>query len=305
MAENRRTCASCGTPNEEDARFCEGCGASLARECATCGVEANATARFCRGCGAPLDGQVTAPDIPAAGPARKTVTVMFADLAGSTTFEENVDAETAREVIGRYHDLLRSTAERHRAGVTKYIGDGFMAVWGVPEIGPDDAAHAVDAAVELQERFVDLAAQVAKTHRAELALRVAVNTGEVVVGAGDADLVGDALNVGARLEAECPRGRVVVGEETWRCDARPVRLRVARSGAGQGTQRARRGVPMARPPVRIRRRCPVRRPVRRGAKAAGRTRRRDRLARGTVGDRRRRPGCRQEPVGRGIHSGAR
>ena len=155
-------------------------------------------------------------DLPAAGPARKTVTVMFADLAGSTSFEEKVDAETAREVIGGYHNLLRSTAERHRAGVTKYIGDGFMAVWGVPEIGPDDAAHAVDAAVELQEHFVDLAARVAETHGVELALRVAVNTGEVVVGAGDADLVGDALNVGARLEAECPRGRVVVGEETWR-----------------------------------------------------------------------------------------
>lgn len=217
MAENRRTCASCGTANEEDARFCEGCGGSLARVCATCGLEARATARFCRGCGAPLDELATpTTEPPIAAPARKTVTVMFADLAGSTTFEERVDAETAREVIGRYHELLRSTAQRHRAGVTKYIGDGFMAVWGVPEIGPEDALRAVDAAVELQDRFVDLAAQVAKTHRTELALRVAVNTGEVVVGAGDADLVGDALNVGARLEAECPRGRVVVGEETWR-----------------------------------------------------------------------------------------
>ncbi|MFI5506969.1 nuclear transport factor 2 family protein [Mycobacterium sp. NPDC051804] len=217
MAENRRSCADCGTPNEEDSRFCEGCGGALARKCTACGVESRATARFCRGCGAPLDGQVaTDSELPAAGPARKTVTVMFADLVGSTSFEENVDAETAREVIGRYHDLLRSTAERHRAGVTKYIGDGFMAVWGVPEIGPDDAARAVDAAVELQERFVDVATEIAKTHSAQLTLRVAVNTGEVVVGTGDADLVGDALNVGARLEAECPRGHVVVGEETWR-----------------------------------------------------------------------------------------
>ena len=215
MAENRRVCTACGTTNEEDARFCEGCGGSLARVCATCGVEANATARFCRGCGAPLDSQVTH-DVSGAGPVRKTVTVMFADLAGSTSFEERVDAETAREVIGHYHDVLRSTAQRHHAGVMKYIGDGFMAVWGVPEIGADDAANAVDAAVALQERFVDLAAQVANAHGVELALRVAVNTGEVVVGAGDADLVGDALNVGARLEAECPRGRVVVGEETWR-----------------------------------------------------------------------------------------
>ncbi len=215
MVEQRRRCAACGTANEEDARYCEGCGASMARVCVTCGVEASATARFCRGCGAPLESTV-AQDVPDVGPVRKTVTVMFADLAGSTGFEEKVDAETAREVIGRYHDLLRSTARRHRAGVTKYIGDGFMAVWGVPEIGPDDAAHAVEAAVDLQERFVDLAERVAATHRVDLALRVAVNTGEVVVGAGDADLVGDALNVGARLEAECPRGHVVVGEETWR-----------------------------------------------------------------------------------------
>lgn len=216
MAESRRNCASCGAHNEEDARFCEACGASLARICATCGVEASATARFCRGCGAPLGQSTGVPDTPDAAPVRKTVTVMFADLAGSTSFEERVDAETAREVIGDYHDLLRRVAQRHRAGVTKYIGDGFMAVWGVPEIGPEDAVRAVDAAVELQERFVGLATRVTENHGVELALRVAVNTGEVVVGVGDADLVGDALNVGARLESECPRGDVVVGEETWR-----------------------------------------------------------------------------------------
>ena len=157
---------------------------------------------------------------------------MFADLAGSTSFEEQVDAETAREVMSRYHDVLRTTAERNRAGVTKYIGDGFMAVWGVPEIGPDDADRAVDAAVELQERFVDFAARTTEVNGVELALRVAVNTGEVVVGAGDADLVGDALNVAARLEAECPRGHVVVGEETWRSTRGRHRYEVPRPGAG-------------------------------------------------------------------------
>ena len=211
---SQRPCASCGTANEADARFCEGCGTALDRSCGACGVAVSASARFCKGCGAPLGAEFR----PAAveGPTRKTVTVLFADLAGSTAFEEIVDAETARDVIGRYHELLRSTVERHRVGVTKYIGDGFMAVWGVPEIGAADAGNAVDAAVELQERFVELARQVAEAHRVELALRVAVNTGEVVVGADDADLVGDALNVGARLESECPHGHVVVGEETWR-----------------------------------------------------------------------------------------
>ncbi|OYN82102.1 AAA family ATPase [Mycolicibacterium sphagni] len=206
-------CTTCGTANEADARFCEGCGATLERSCGACGVAASATARFCRACGASLDNQGQQS---LSGPARKTVTVLFADLAGSTAFEELVDPETAREVIGQYHELLRSAAQRHRAGVTKYIGDGFMAVWGVPEIGAGDAGHAVDAAVELQERFVGLASRLAEIHGVELALRVAVNTGEVVVGTDDADLVGDALNVGARLESECPHGHVVVGEETWR-----------------------------------------------------------------------------------------
>ncbi|WP_183518654.1 nuclear transport factor 2 family protein [Mycolicibacterium sp. BK634] len=206
-------CGSCGSANEADARFCESCGNPLQRSCGACGVVASATARFCRSCGASLNDQ-GAQEV--ASPTRKTVTVMFADLAGSTAFEELVDPETAREVIGQYHELLRSTAQRHRAGVTKYIGDGFMAVWGVPEIGAGDAGHAVDAAVELQERFVGLAGRLSDAHGVDLALRVAVNTGEVVVGTEDADLVGDALNVAARLESECPHGHVVVGEETWR-----------------------------------------------------------------------------------------
>ncbi|KAA0112190.1 AAA family ATPase [Mycolicibacterium sp. P1-5] len=206
-------CASCGATNEADARFCESCGSPLQRSCSGCGGTASATARFCRSCGASLDDQRQQP---VSSPTRKTVTVLFADLAGSTAFEEVVDPETARDVIGQYHELLRATAERHRAGVTKYIGDGFMAVWGVPEIGADDAGQAVDAAIELQERFVGLASHLVQIYGVELALRVAVNTGEVVVGADDADLVGDALNVGARLESECPHGHVVVGEETWR-----------------------------------------------------------------------------------------
>lgn len=206
-------CAACEAPNEADARFCEDCGAALDRCCDLCGAPAKATAKFCCQCGGSLDGPATPPE---QGPTRKTVTVLFADLAGSTTFEERVDAETAREVLGDYHTLLRRTADQYRAGVVKYIGDGFMAVWGVPEVGVDDAGHAVDAAVELQERFVDLAARVSERHGQQLALRVAVNTGEVVVGAGDADLVGDALNVAARLESECPHGEVVAGEETWR-----------------------------------------------------------------------------------------
>ncbi len=206
-------CVVCDTVNAADASFCEECGNVLNRDSPVSDGSVGGTARFCRCCGTALADQ---PPHGGASATRRVVTVLFADLAGSTEFEERVDAETAREVISDYHGLLRSVAAQYRAGMVKYIGDGFMAVWGVPRTRPDDADNAVEAAVELQRRFVELAEQVAASHRTTLALRAAVNTGEVVVGAGDADLVGDALNVASRLESACPHGRVVVGEETWR-----------------------------------------------------------------------------------------
>lgn len=210
-------CGVCVTANAADARFCEECGNALARQCPECGTPVGVAARFCRSCGNPLGEQ----GFGAGGVAtRRVVTVLFADLANSTEFEERIDAETAREVISDYHGLLRTVAAHHRAGVVKYIGDGFMAVWGVPRTHPDDAHNAVEAAVELQRRFVGLAERVAQSHDTDLALRVAVNTGEVVVGAGDADLVGDVLNVASRLQSVSPHGQVIVGEETWRATRR-------------------------------------------------------------------------------------
>ena len=128
-----------------------------------------------------------------------------------------------------------------------------------------------------------------------------MNTGEVVVGAGDADLVGDALNVGARLESECPRGRVVVGEETWRA----TRGQYGYESLGEVQVKGRTA------PVAVyqwldrqsehRRRSAVRRPVRRSPETAGRHRRRGGGAGSAVGHRHRRPRRRQEPAGRGVH----
>ncbi len=209
------SCGSCDAPNDPDARFCEECGGALApATCRGCDGEVNPRARFCKHCGEPT---ASSPTPAGHGVAvRKTVTILFADLAGSTAFEEQVDAESARSAMARYHGLLQHAADELHAGVVKFIGDGFMAVWGVPEIGEDDAARAVQAGATIQERFSSFAADVLARHDVELALRVSINTGEVVVGDADADLVGDALNVAARLEKECPAGSVVVGEPTYR-----------------------------------------------------------------------------------------
>src|SRR5207342_230550 len=88
--------------------------------------------------------------------------------------------------------------------------------FGIPEVAEDDALRAVAAGVALQHRFEAFAADVARRHGEPLTLRVGINTGEVVIGQGDADLIGDALNVAARLEKACAPGHVLVGEETWR-----------------------------------------------------------------------------------------
>ena len=147
---------------------------------------------------------------------RKTVTVLFADLGGSTGFGERTDPEVARQVLARYHALLQDAIDAHGGTVAKFMGDGMMATFGIPEIAEDDAERAVRAGIDIQDRFEQFAADVAARYGETLTARVGINTGEVVIAAGDADLVGDALNVAARLEKACRPGHVLVGDETWR-----------------------------------------------------------------------------------------
>ena len=136
-------CGGCGAQNRGDAAFCASCGAALRRRCASCARELAADARFCDGCGTP---QSAAPPEPAEAAARKTVTALFCDLGGSTGFGERVDAESARAVIGRYHALLQKVVDAHDGSVAKFIGDGMLAFFGIPEVAEDDAARAVAAA---------------------------------------------------------------------------------------------------------------------------------------------------------------
>lgn len=214
-------CGQCGVENRDDARFCSGCGSALSLVCSSCGREMAPEARFCDLCGtavgAPAPAPATAPTPAAPGEAvRKTVTVMFCDLGGSTGFGERVDPETARTVMARYYALLQEAMDLHRGTIAKFTGDGLMAIFGIPEVAEDDAARAVAAGAEMQARFHAFAADVEDRFGETLTFRVGINTGEVVIAEGDADLVGDALNVAARLEKACAPGRVLVGEETWR-----------------------------------------------------------------------------------------
>src|SRR4051794_33389103 len=167
--------------------------------CAVCGEENPERARFCLACGTALGSEKAGG---AAAETRKTVTVVFTDVTGSTAIGERLDPETLRRVMSRYFDEMREAVEAHGGVVEKFIGDAVMAVFGIPRVHEDDAVRAVRAAAEIRERLPALAAEVGVS----LTWRTGVNTGRVVVGGGQSLIVGDAGNVAARLEQAAAAG---------------------------------------------------------------------------------------------------
>jgi class 3 adenylate cyclase/tetratricopeptide (TPR) repeat protein len=137
---------------------------------------------------------------------RKTVTVVFCDMAGSTELADGIDPERVRALMGRYHDLARHVLESRGATIEKFIGDAVMAVFGVPMLREDDALRAVRAVCELRDKLA----------AAGIPVRIGVNTGEVVAGGGEALVTGDAVNVAARLEQAAGVGEVWIGDTTHR-----------------------------------------------------------------------------------------
>ena len=171
--------------------------------CSNCGQENPEGFRFCGSCGAELTPE-TAREV------RKTVTVLFCDVTGSTSLGEQLDPETLRRTMGRYFEELRSVVERHGGTVEKFIGDAVMAVFGIPQAHEDDALRAVRAAEDIRSRIAQLGDELGIA----LSFRTGVNTGEVVAGEGETLVTGDAVNVAARLEQAAPPGEVLIGAST-------------------------------------------------------------------------------------------
>jgi class 3 adenylate cyclase/tetratricopeptide (TPR) repeat protein len=181
--------------------------------CANCGAENTTGARFCASCGAPLSAREGAD-----GELRKTVTVLFCDVTGSTELAESLDPETVRHVMLRYFDEMAQVIARHEGAIEKYIGDAVMAVFGVPQIHEDDALRAVRAAAEMRGALVELNRELDRSWGITLATRIGINTGEVVAGEPGLDqllVTGDAVNVAARLEQAAQPGEILVGDTTY------------------------------------------------------------------------------------------
>ncbi|MGQ0670628.1 MAG: ATP-binding protein [Actinomycetota bacterium] len=218
------TCPSCGAENREDARFCASCGASLVPACSQCGAELPETARFCQSCGARAPERGPAP----AGQERRLVTVLFADVTGSTGLGERLDPERLQEVMGSYFSAMREEIEAEGGTVEKFIGDAVMAAFGVPAAHEDDPPRALRAALRMLRRLDEVNAGLRPSHSVTLQIRIGVNTGEVLAATaakpGEAMVTGDAVNVAARLQQAAEPGQIVTSERTARA-ARGFRYR--------------------------------------------------------------------------------
>ncbi len=176
----------------------------VAQTCPGCGEENPAKFRLCGYCGTAL-----APARPVQEE-RKTVTVFFSDLKGSTNLGEALDPESLREVMTRYFDVMTAVLRRHGGTIEKFIGDAIMAVFGLPRVHEDDALRAVRAAAETRTALRDLNVELEARYGVSLTVRTAVNTGEVVSGdptAGQRLVTGDTVNVAGPSRAGGPAER--------------------------------------------------------------------------------------------------
>ena len=193
--------------------------------CNACGRESPEGAAFCASCGAPLS--------PSAGgllEERKVVTILFADLVGSTAQAERRDPEDVRATLNAYYARLRTELERHGGTVEKFIGDAVMAVFGAPVAHEDDPERAVRAALAIRNVLAET----------EVDVRIAVHTGEALVSrgakvaAGEAMVAGDVVNTAARLQTAAPVNGVLVGETTYRATAHMIDFRPADAVQAKG-----------------------------------------------------------------------
>ncbi len=150
---------------------------------------------------------------------RKTVTLVFCDVTDSTALGEALDPEAVRGVMSRYFDTARAVLERHGGTVEKFVGDAVMAAFGIPFVHEDDALRAVRAAVELRGALHALNVELERDYGVQIAVRMGVNTGEVVAGdpsLGQDFATGDAVVLTQRLESVAAPNEILLGDATYR-----------------------------------------------------------------------------------------
>ncbi len=250
-------CPVCAAPNPAGQHFCMACTAPLVTPCPRCRTPNWTGQQFCGECGGPLvlatpvlapasevavsdlrsgpavshigPGDATASPGPAVVEERRLITALFCDLVGFTPLTESLDPEEVREIQTLYFNSMAQELHRFGGSVEKYAGDAVLALFGNPIAHEDDPERAVRCALAMQQAFGASVAQMARSeYGKEVALRIGVNTGEVISGAWDVEgkldysATGDALNTAARLQTAAEPGGVIVGPETMHLARRAI-----------------------------------------------------------------------------------
>src|SRR5229473_2023685 len=216
-------CSKCAAENRQGRKFCAECGAPLNARCASCGAENEPTEKFCGECGASLSAPVNppvvkTPPVPAHEVVgeRRHLTILFCDLVGSTTLAAQVDPEEWRATVAGYQRAASEAITRFGGEVARYVGDGIMAFFGYPVAHDNDAERAARAGLAILDAIAQLNQQPA---HAQLAVRIGIDSGRVVVGRGEGQVVdafGDTANIAARVQAAAEPDTVVVTGDTHR-----------------------------------------------------------------------------------------
>jgi len=228
------TCSHCGSDNPAGKKFCGDCGGALENRCPHCGVDNPANKKFCGECGASLVGSEPSAEGRAPTPQplatnnlptntlpsgeRRQLTVLFCDLVGSTEIAARLDPEDWHRISKEYQQVAAAAVTRFGSHVDKFLGDGLVCFFGVPQAHEDDAERAVRAGLAIVDAVQGLTAK-ATEPAVLLQVRVGMHTGAAVVahGGGEStDVFGDTPNLAARVQSAAEPDTVVITAATQR-----------------------------------------------------------------------------------------
>jgi class 3 adenylate cyclase/tetratricopeptide (TPR) repeat protein len=246
-------CNGCGFENAAGIKFCGECGKPLKVACPSCAFENHPGIKFCGECGRPLHGGREAPDPRSYTPhhlaekiltsrsalegERKQVTVLFADVKGSMDLAEQVDPEEWHGIMDRFLQILADGVHRFEGTINQYTGDGMMALFGAPVAHEDHAARACYAALALKDELRRYSDELRVSRGLNFAVRMGLNSGEVVVGKIGDDLrmdytaQGHTVGLAARMEQTAAPDSIYLSDHT----ARLVSGRFTLRDLGQST----------------------------------------------------------------------